>query len=371
MAAYPTHLRETLMINLESQSPTDSDDLKLIWETFQTVNPKIRIRDAAYQLGVSEAELLATSCGQEVTRLQGAWVQFIKRLTELGPLMALTRNDNAVSEIQGTYRNIGFRGNIGIVRDLGGIDLRLFMTQWHAGFAVESRGHRGPLCSFQFFDNHGTAVHKIYLTENSDKKSYDRLVNEYASTNQETHQQITPTPSPAPECSDSTIDVVGLEAAWNSLQDTHDFNKLLQYFNVGRVQALRLVDDELAYRVRCSALNELLHMVAQYNTPIMVFVGNHGAIQIHSGPVFTIKATGSWINVLDNSFNLHVREDQIASAWIVRKPTVDGIVSSLELYDKYGETIALLYAKRKEGFRVLESWQSALSALLPETRPSK
>jgi hypothetical protein len=45
---------------------------------------------------------------------------------------------------------------------------------------------------------------------------------------------------------------------------------------------------------------------------------------------------GPWLNVLDPGFNLHLREDLIASAWIVRKPTADGVVSSLELFDAGG-----------------------------------
>ena len=43
--------------------------------------------------------------------------------------------------------------------------------------------------------------------------------------------------------------------------------------------------------------------------------------------------TGPWLNVLDPTFNLHLREDRIAAAWVVRKPSVNGDIHSLELYD--------------------------------------
>ena len=69
-------------------------------------------------------------------------------------------------------------------------------------------------------------------------------------------------------------------------------------------------------------------------TPIMCFVGNPGCIQIHTGPIYTLKVMGPWFNILDPTFNLHLREDAIHQGWVVRKPTRDGIVTSLELFDR-------------------------------------
>lgn len=349
-------------------SPTETGDLRLIWRTFHSVNPQVRIRDAAAQLGVSEAELLATSCGENVVRLDAEWDQLVHRLAEMGPVMALTRNEHAVSEKQGTFRNIKFHGQTGIVRDEGGIDLRLFMRNWHMGFAVEIKGRQGKLRSFQFFDRRGTAVHKVYLTDRSNESAYERLASELASANQEPHQHVEIAEPSVQDRPDYKIDVSCLQEAWNGLKDTHDFRNLLERFGVGRVQALRLVNDDLACRVNNSALSDILHMAAQYHISIMIFVGNPGVMQIHSGPVHTIKSTDYWVNVLDDGFNLHIREDQIRSAWVVRKPTEDGLVSSLELYDEKGETIALIFAKRKEGESAPEAWHSMLCSLLPARR---
>ena len=356
------------MTNTSNLPSTASGDLKFVWQTFHSVNPKIRIRDAAAQLGVSEAELVATSCGENVVRLDGEWDQFVRRLADIGPVMALTRNDHAVSEKYGTFRNIKFHGQMGLVLDKGGIDLRLFMRHWHMGFSVETEGKHGKLRSFQFFDRHGTALHKVYLTEKSDINVYERLSTEFASDDQQPLQQTEPIEPQAPDRPDSRIDLSGLEEAWNALEDTHDFNNLLDRFGVGRVQALRLVNDDLACRVSTSALSDVLHMAAQYNSAIMIFVANPGVIQIHSGPVYTVKSTDPWVNVLDDGFNFHVREDHITSAWIVRKPTNDGLVSSVELYDRKENTIAMVFAQREEGEAAPEAWHSILSTLLPAGR---
>jgi putative hemin transport protein len=73
---------------------------------------------------------------------------------------------------------------------------------------------------------------------------------------------------------------------------------------------------------------------------------------------------GPWVNVMDPDFNLHLRGDAIASAWIVKKPTTDGHVTSLELFDSDGETIALLFGKRKPGQPESEAWRTLASELV-------
>ena len=55
----------------------------------------------------------------------------------------------------------------------------------------------------------------------------------------------------------------------------------------------------------------MLEGAAAAELPVMIFVGNPGCVQIHSGPVRRIEVMGPWLNVLDPRFNLHLREDLI------------------------------------------------------------
>jgi len=99
----------------------------------------------------------------------------------------------------------------------------------------------------------------------------------------------------------------------------------------------------------------------------MCFAGNRGNIQIHSGPVHRIKTLDQWLNVLDPEFNLHIDMDRIASAWLVRKPTCDGIITSIELYLDNGEAAAQFFGVRQEGQPENPEWrQLAESMLNPE-----
>jgi putative hemin transport protein len=113
-----------------------------------------------------------------------------------------------------------------------------------------------------------------------------------------------------------------------------------------------------------TAVKDLLELAASAGTPLMVFVGNSGMLQIHSGPIQKVVTIGAWINVMDPRFNLHLRSDSVAQAWLVRKPTADGIVTSVELFNDNGEAIAMFFGERKPGNPELTAWRTLVDELL-------
>ena len=58
-----------------------------------------------------------------------------------------------------------------------------------------------------------------------------------------------------------------------------------------------------------------------------------------------------------------VREDRIAATWVVKKPTSDGVVTSLELFDRDGEAMAMFFGERKPGKPELEPWRTLVAGL--------
>lgn len=342
---------------------TETQTLKERWAEFRAENPKVRIRDAAKQLGVSEAELVETGCGDNVTRLAADWKDLIKELPKLGHVMCLTRNEAAVHERFGDFQKIDFFHGMGQV--LGpDIDLRLFLSQWHHGFAVSDQTDEGERLSLQFFDAHGDAIHKIYLQKDSNIAGYGVLLDQFRAPDQQQPLSLTPVPARRPEMPDSEIDTAGFQAAWLELKDTHAFFPLLQKFRVAREQALRIAPEGYARKVSLSSPRFVLENAASRNIPIMIFIGSRGCIQIHTGPVENIKMFGAdWLNVLDEKFNMHLFLPLVASAWVVKKPTAEGIVTSLELYDAQGENLVLFFGKRKPGELEDENWRALVAEL--------
>lgn len=339
------------------------ESLKSDWQQLKEENPRLRIKDAAEKLGVSELELLITQEG--VIRLTNDWPALFSEIENLGYVMALTRNDSVVHERKGEYHNISFNGHVGLVLDPN-IDLRIFPGRIGFAYAVSVQNARGTMYSIQFFDKYGTAAHKIYLMNDEKIEAYNTLVEEFKYEDQHEEILVEAGPAPADFETSETIDEKALLQEWGELKDTHDFFPLLRKHKVERTHALKLAEGTFTQRVENSATEQMLLKAADLQVPIMVFVSSGTVIQIHTGEVKNIKRMDQWLNVLDPEFNLHLREDHIAKSWIVEKPTVDGTVTSLEIFDKENKNIATFFGARKPGKPELQSWKDLISELRSE-----
>jgi putative hemin transport protein len=101
----------------------------------------------------------------------------------------------------------------------------------------------------------------------------------------------------------------------------------------------------------------MMRLAAQDAVPIMCFVGNRGCIQIHSGPIGELKPMGPWVNLFDETFHLHLRDDHITEVWAVRRPTKDGHVTSLEAYGADSKLIIQFFGQRHEGEEERGDWR--------------
>lgn len=318
---------------LETSSRHDRstpEALRAAWQALAEGQPKLRIRDAAQQLTVSEAQLLALDCGTRVTRLAADWAELVAALPKLGSVMALTRNDLAVHERHGRHGPDQAPENR--------LELRLFPALWRFGFAVVESGHGGERHSLQFFDGTGSAVHKVYLTENSQRPAYESLVERYATADQSPRQVVE---SRAPQA--QVAAEPGRYPAGASRRDG------------SRIRQTRLLSP--------TAAEQTLNAAARAAIPIEVAVGNRGAHQAYSGLIHTIRRTGPWINVLDDDFSLHLRDECLASSWLVAESSDDTIDTRLELFDDQDRLVAHIAGARRHGQREPDAWRDLLGAL--------
>lgn len=326
---------------------------------FRAENPKMRERDIAAQLGISEAALVAAEVGLTAVRIDGSANRFLERAAELGEVMTLTRNESAVHEKIGPFEKVTTGKHASIV--LGEqIDLRIFPGTWAHGFAVTKTDGETIRRSLQFFDKTGNAVHKVHLRPASDLSAYESIVADFRLEDQS--QEFVAAPA-GKSAETGPVDVAALRESWSNMTDTHQFFGMLKKLKIARQDAVRSVGEDFAYQVRQDAADAIMRTAAERKTDIMCFVGNNGTVQIHTGPVEKIQQMGPWLNVLDPTFHLHLRTDHIHECWIVRKPTKDGHITSLEAYDAAGEMIIQFFGKRKEGNAESEEWRAIVDSL--------
>ena len=187
-------------------------NLRKQWNAYRSQNRRAFRYDAAQTFGVSEAELLATECGETVTRLDGDWRELLAEFHQLGRIMALTRNAHAVHEKKGLYKPVSFQDHVGLVLDPN-IDLRLFVKNWALGFAVVNPDSKGMKRSFQFFDAAGESIHKVFVGDDG-AAAFEVLTAKFCSSDQSPEQTVSAPPVAAAEKPDDAINVDAFREAW-------------------------------------------------------------------------------------------------------------------------------------------------------------
>lgn len=304
-------------------------------------NPKMRDRDLADKLGISEAQLVAAHVGDTVTRITSDMDRIMPALNRFGEVMALTRNESCVIEKVGVYD--GFRpGEHAALVVNEDIDLRMFPKHWVHGFAIEQETDRGMRRTIQVFDAAGDAVHKVFLREGSNADAWAPVVEELKIEDQS--DTLTVSPRKPTEGAKGTPDQADrLRSEWDKITDTHQFLMMTRRIKMNRLGAYRVAGEPYARRLGNDAVETLLHRAAEREISIMVFVGNMGCIEIHTGPVHRIVDMGPWINVLDPGFDMHLRKDHIAEVYAVTKATRAGDAISVEAFDAEGGLIAQFF----------------------------
>jgi putative hemin transport protein len=325
-------------------------------------SPNLRERDFSEQKGISEAALVAAYTGQTATRIQSHPDKIMAAAQELGEVMALTRVPACVHEKVGVYENYQSGQHASMVLNED-IDLRIFPQQWKNAFAVEKETDNGLQRSLQVFDAAGDAVHKIFLRQDSNLAAWSGIKEKLILDSQS--QVLDAVPRLATEAAKSDplkLDVLRKE--WARLTDTHQFLRLCSKLKMNRLGAYRIAGAPFVRALAPEAVDQMLQKVNQQGIEIMLFVGNRGCIQIHTGPIETLRAMGPWQNVMDPKFNLHLRLDHIAEVWAVEKPTQRGMARSIEAFDKDGGLIMQVFGVGKEGRDSRPAWKEIVESLV-------
>ena len=344
-------------------SAVETGEVAARWRTLRSARPGIRARDAAAEIGISEAELVASAVGDTAVRLTDSPHSLLHALPEVGRCMAVTRNASVVSELRGRYAGVVLGSDAGQIAG-DAIDLRVCLAHWRHLFAIDEPDPQragGRRRSIQVFDAAGNAVHEVNLEPEGDARTWDAVV---ATRSISAPLVIQPPARRGREIPDHAVERGALIADWDAMTETHDFVHLLARHRVTQLQALRLAGVSRARPVKAGAIDLVLEAAASAGDSIRIVVGNHGCTQVFSGRVHRIVRHGPWLHVLDRAFNLHLRADHVAQSWVVARPTRAGVVLSLELFDADGEAIAIV-VRNRDGRDCAEDpgWRAVLDRL--------
>jgi len=334
--------------------------LKERFVSYRDEYPAQPLWQVADVLGVSEADLMLLGLGENVTLLRPEMDHILQCIEGIGVVKAVTYNPYCETERCGVYRNFSKEDFTTLFLDED-IDLRIFTSRWKIALAAEEMGKE----SLQFYDVSGRAVHKVYLTDASYRQVYLGLITRFRDDRQAVPRIEKPVRKRMEERRDAEIDIEEFQKAWNNMQDTHDFFGLIRKFRLTRMQALRLAPPHRAMQISLESFRRTIIQCSVTETPVMMFTANEGCVQINTGKLDRINQNTSWLTISEASGGkVSFNEDAVHSVWHVVKPTADGNVNSLELYDTEGELIVQFFGYRKPGIAELERWREALGSNL-------
>ena len=288
------------------------NNLKSKWKKFKQDNPKVRIRDAAYQMKVSEAELLSTEINETVSFLLIEDMnEFIKDILKVDKIMFLIRSDYVVHEKTIKTKNIRLEDNQIIDLDKNGCNILDFnIDAFEYVFFQKKKHSNRELKSFQFFDKAGMAILKIYL-KGKDFGFFDEIDLKYKKIyNYEMQYDLDINNSKLLE---SKIKINLPYDISNSTTSCRDIS----------VKSLRLI----------------LENASDMKIPIQIHALGLGTIQYHRNTVRNIVDYGSWVNVIDQKFNLHVLEDGLKRASLVQYQFKDYQQYLINFFDKNNDHV--------------------------------
>lgn len=293
-----------------------------LWQRYQDLqkNHRVFTKEGAAALGVSELMLLGSAPDSVYLGSDG---RAVLRALDGFSVKSIVRNEACVHEMTGRLGHLDIDGMVGMA--LGQIDLRLFFKTWaHALY------HQGCVA---FFDDDGCAVLKFYLKQDG--------------FNAQSLAQVLPTLNPpkpdtlwsprAPSDTDKW------QHDWQNISSVHDFAGLLKTHGIDKLSAYHhaptIDGQKMAKPLPKGAIFELFMQAKRQDVPLMIFVGNGGAMQIYQGKPQNITLDSGFINIFNANFSLHLHDD--TSPWLSKRAdtwAIDGFFN--------GQNVISIFAYR-------------------------
>lgn len=331
----------------------------ITWSAYKAANPKVRIRNAAAELGITELELLSTNIGESCVRLRADIIPLLEVLPTLGQVMALTRSEAAVHEVTQSFGELHLRKQTALFLRPGQ-DTRYFTTSWKHVLAVNEDNRK----SLQFFNQFGDAIHKIFLVESSNVEAYEQITERFIDDNQSSVLTVEKRAESNSESMD--IDEDKLRLRWSQIKDVHEGGQIVKEFGGNRPNIYQALGNDYATSLPYDFIEQLLKHLSENKLSSMIFVQNEDAVQSHAGTTSRLLRTGPWFNVLDPHFNLHLNTELISQVWLITKPSNNGWVHTLNVFDHQKNEFMIMTDNRRRGEEESAEWFAAIQNLIAE-----
>jgi len=223
---------------------------------------------------------------------------------------------------------------------------------------MHNSGHLHP-------DHIRTPLHQILLHDSSRADAFPPIVSGFTTAERSPALEIFHTETIATADKIARIDIDALRADWAAADKTAGVFMGQTAFDSGRLHKLRLVGKVFAHQVGKDSVRIVLQKMADLGCTVVALIGDAGTMQAHQGQPEQIRGGDAGLDILNRDHRLRLREDHIDTVWVAKKPTADGMMTSLELFNRRGVGIARFFSKPEAGKPERREWRDAIMRLLP------
>lgn len=166
-----------------------------------------------------------------------------------------------------------------------------------------------------------------------------------------------------------------IQRDWNSVRSREQLDVMLSHQGVTRLEALRAAGPGFAVPIDANGVEKLLRLAAHAQLPLHLTWQARPDVDPSYGCVHDVQATAHGLLAYLEGRRLHLCEDHLSCAWIVRHPTPLGLSCSLELFDAQEQPLLVLsgergtrsahtHSDRTEQAHCTRAWRRIVSALI-------
>jgi putative hemin transport protein len=196
------------------------------------------------------------------------------------------------------------------------------------------------------------------LVDESHTEAYQTLITQFRDPIQTSSLSLENKPTKI--ALNDEIDAGSLRQRWSQIKDVHEGGQIINAFNSPRIKIYEALGDEYAKKLPYSIIEDTLKALSEYQIPTMIFVQNQSAVQSYAGHIKRLLRTGPWFNILDEGFNLHLNTEQIGQAWLITKPSENGYIHSLNVFDHNHNEIMIMTDNRTRGEQESIEWATLM-----------
>lgn len=228
-----------------------------------------------------------------------------------------------------------------------------------AALAVTQRGPSKAKRSLQLFDRAGTLCHELRLRDEGRFADFDVLAELHAKG---------PLAFELPASRrkrryDQVLVAGALRELWGAGCKDDEIAALLEDADKSRAWALRTVGSIWTERVVGEGPLSVMRRAVAGHLTLTVTLRHDGVEHHHVGLARRLHSTGGRLVLRAPGFSARVEGGRSSSTWLVRRPTKQGVETSLECHDSMNRLSVVISSTNVQGPRQEKAWNDLLADL--------